>query len=128
MAYRWQAQGWWQSSSNSFPAHLGQSVLFYTAVLSLGCTDQSQLGNLGNSGSQSVTPGPVAPASPGSLLELRVLIHPSPAQPESERPRWWGQVNLIKLGVRAIVLKSGVHQPVPPSPDLIGLGVTWVCF
>lgn len=53
----------------------------YTAVLCLGCSDQSQLGNLGNSGSQRVTPGPVAPASAGSLLELRVLISPSPAQP-----------------------------------------------
>lgn len=91
----------------------------YTEALHLGCTGQSQVGNLGNSGSQRVTPGPVVPAPPGSLLEVRVLICPSPAQPESETmavgPGKSGQVRCESHCFKKCTLAS------PPDPDLIGL-------
>lgn len=82
----------------------------YTEALHLGCTDQSQVGNLG---------GPVAPAPPGSLLVLRVLMCPSPAQPESETmavgPGKSGQVRCESHCFKKCTLAS------PPDPDLIGL-------
>ena len=109
MAYRGQVQGWWQSYSNSFPGHHGQSMLFlYSGPLSWLQWSESA-GELRKQWFSTCDPWASSTSISREPVRTACSHIPIPSPAPDQKPWRWVQVNLVKLGVRAIVLKSAVH-------------------
>lgn len=97
----------------------------YTEASHLGCTDQSQVGNLGNSGSQRRDPWASSASTTRESISTACSHVPSPAQPRVRNhgvgPGKSGQVRCESHCFKKCALGAS-----PPDPlDLIGLAWLW---